>query len=85
MNDRDHLTCKETLQQLDDFLDSELDEKQMAMVRAHLKECDVCGSESAFEESVFTCIKEKLQDLPLPDGLKDRVFGRIDELRRERN
>ena len=42
MKDRDHLTCKETLQQLDDFLDSELDENQMAMVRAHLKECDAC-------------------------------------------
>ena len=83
MKETDHLTCKETLRRLDDYLDSELDESQMAMVRKHLKECDMCGGESAFEESVFTCIKEKIQSLPLPDGLKDRVFGRIDELRRE--
>ena len=83
MKETDRLTCKETLRQLDDYLDSELDEHQMAMVRSHLKECDMCGSESAFEVSVFTCIKEKIQSLPLPDGLKDRVFGRIDELRRE--
>ena len=83
MKEQDQLTCKETLRRLDDYLDRELDPQQMAMVRAHLKECDVCGPESAFEESVFTCIKEKLQDLPLPDGLKDRVLGRIDELRRE--
>ncbi len=83
MKETDRLTCKETLRRLDDYLDSELDEQQMAMVRKHLKECDVCDAESAFEESVFTCVKEKLQDLRLPDGLKDRVFGRIDELRRE--
>ncbi len=83
MKETDRLTCKETLRRLDDYLDSELDEQQMAMVRKHLKECEVCDAESAFEESVFTCVKEKLQNLPLPDGLRDRVFARIDELRRE--
>ncbi len=83
MKETDHLTCEETLRRLDDYLDSELDERQMAIVRKHLKECEECDAGSAFEESVFTCIKEKIQSLPLPDGLKDRVFGRIDELRRE--
>ncbi len=79
----DCVTCEETLRQLDDYLDSELDERQMATVRKHLKECESCDAGSAFEESVFACVKEKLQNLPLPDGLKDRVFERIDELRRE--
>ncbi len=79
----DCVTCEETLRQLDDYLDSELDERQMATVRKHLKECESCDAGSAFEESVFACVKEKLQNLPLPDGLKDRVFARIDELRRE--
>ena len=55
----------------------------MATVRKHLKECESCDAGSAFEESVFACVKEKLQNLPLPDGLKDRLFARIDELRRE--
>ncbi len=83
MKETDRFTCKETLRRLDDYLDNELDERQMAIVRKHLKECEECDAESAFEESVFTCVKEKLQNLPLPDGLKDRVFERIDELRRE--
>ena len=78
----DCVTCEETLRQLDDYLDSELDDRQMATVRKHLKECESCDAGSAFEESVFACVKEKLQNLPLPDGLKDRVFERIDELRR---
>ncbi len=79
----DRVTCEEALRQLDDYLDSELDERQMATVRRHLKECKACDAGSAFEESVFACVKEKLQNLPLPDGLKDRVFGRIEELRQE--
>ena len=79
----DCVTCEEALRQLDDYLDSELDEHQMATVRKHLKECEACEGGSAFEESVFTCVKEKLQTLPLPEGLKDRVFERINELRRE--
>ncbi len=83
MKETDRLTCKETLRRLDDYLDNELDEHHMAIVRKHLKECEACDAGSAFEESVFTCVKEKLQNLPLPDGLKERVFGRIDELRRE--
>ncbi len=83
MKETDRLTCKETLRRLDDYLDNELDERQMAIVRKHLKECEACDAGSAFEESFFTCVKEKFQNLPLPDGLKDRVFGRIDELRRE--
>ena len=83
MKETDRLTRKETLRRLDDYLDNELDERHMAIVRKHLKECEDCDAGSAFEESVFACVKEKLQNLPLPDGLKDRVLGRIDALRRE--
>ena len=40
----DRLTCEETFRQLDDYLDSELDQHEMALVRKHLKACDVCKS-----------------------------------------
>ena len=47
MKETDRLTCEEALRRLDDYLDSELDERQMAMVRRHLKECDMCCGRGA--------------------------------------
>jgi anti-sigma factor (TIGR02949 family) len=78
----DRLTCEETFRRLDDYLDRELDQDEMALVRKHLKACEVCESEYVFEDTVFTAVREKLQRVPLPDGLKERVFDRLEEMRR---
>ena len=78
----DRLTCKETFRRLDDYLDQELDPHEMALVRRHLKVCDVCESEYVFEDAVFTAVREKLQHVALPEGLKERVFQRLEKMRR---
>ena len=78
----DRLTCEETFRRLDDYLDRELDQDEMALVRKHLKVCEVCESEYVFEDAVFTAVRAKLQDVPLPEGLKQRVFDRLEEMRR---
>jgi len=44
--------------------------------------CEVCENEYVFEDAVFTAVREKLQDVPLPEGLKQRVFDRLEEMRR---
>jgi hypothetical protein len=54
----------------------------MALVRKHLKACDVCESEYVFEDTIFNAVRKKLQQVPLPDGLRDRVFARLEEMQR---
>ncbi len=78
----DRLTCEETFLRLDDYLDSELDQHEMALVRKHLKACDVCKSEYVFEDTIFNVVREKFRQVPLPDGLRDRVFARLEEMQR---
>jgi predicted anti-sigma-YlaC factor YlaD len=50
---KDRLTCEETFRRLDDYLDRELNHHEMALVRKHLKACDVC--ESAYGKSYARC------------------------------
>jgi len=78
----DRLTCEETFRRLDDYLDRELDQHEMALVRKHLKACDVCESEYVFEDTIFNVVRKKLWQVPLPEGLRDRVFARLEEMQR---
>ena len=77
MSEMDRGTCEEILRQLDDYLDRELNESEMAVVREHLNACEVCANGFEFEDTVLSAIRNKLQDAALPDGLKGRVFARL--------
>ncbi len=77
MSEMNRSTCEETVRRLNDFLDRELQESEMAIVREHLNACDVCADGFEFNGSVLDAIKAKLQDASLPDGLKGRVFARL--------
>jgi anti-sigma factor (TIGR02949 family) len=70
-------TCEETVRRLNDFLDRELQESEMAIVREHLNACEVCANGFEFNGSVLHAIKAKLHDASLPEGLKARVFARL--------
>ena len=82
MKEIDRLTCEETFRRLDDYLDRELSQHEMALVRKHLKACDVCESRYVFEDTIFDAVRKKLRQVPLPDGLRDRVFARLEEMQR---
>ncbi len=77
MSDMDRSTCEETVRRLNDFLDRELQESEMAIVREHLNACEVCANGFEFNGSVLHAIKAKLHDASLPDGLKGRIFARL--------
>jgi anti-sigma factor (TIGR02949 family) len=70
-------TCEEIVRRLDDYLDRELDESEMAVVREHINACEVCANGLEFEDTIISAIRSKLQDAALPDGLKGRVFARL--------
>ena len=77
MSEMDRSTCEETVRRLSDFLDRELQESEMAIVREHLNACDVCANGFEFNGSILQAIKAKLDDASLPEGLKARVFARL--------
>ncbi len=77
MSEMDRSTCEETVRRLNDFLDRELQESEMAIVREHLNSCEVCANGFEFNGSVLHAIKAILDDASLPDGLKGRVFARL--------
>jgi anti-sigma factor (TIGR02949 family) len=77
MSEMDRSTCEDTVRRLNDFLDRELQESDMAIVREHLNACEVCANGFEFNGSVLHAIKAKLHDASLPDGLKGRIFARL--------
>ena len=84
MSNTDDPTCEETVRRLDDYLDRELNENEMALVRQHLKTCELCANGVDFEGTVLNAIRSKLQEAPLPDGLRGRVFDRLRDMENEK-
>jgi anti-sigma factor (TIGR02949 family) len=73
----DQLTCEEVFARLDDYLDRELSDREMRLVREHLEICAVCASEHRFESGVLRGIREKLRRLAVPADLRARISARI--------
>ena len=68
-------TCEEAFRRLDDYLDHELSEAEMTLVRDHLEICAGCAREFNFEASVLKGVGDKLQKIDLPDTLQARILG----------
>jgi len=71
------LSCEETFRRLDDYLDRELNEEEMALVRVHLDECAVCSSEFRFEAGVIDSVRRKLRRIAAPPDLIQRISVRL--------
>ena len=72
-NDLDRMTCEEAFRRLDDFLDHELSDKEMGLVREHLEICAHCSREFGFERSVIARVREKLGRIDVPADLLARI------------
>jgi anti-sigma factor (TIGR02949 family) len=78
MSDRlNRKTCEEAFRRLDDFLDRRLSPGETKLVEDHLKICDACTREFAFEASVLSGIKQKLRRISAPPDLLDRILVRL--------
>ena len=62
---RNRLTCAETFERLDDYLDRELRTDEMHRVAEHLKTCVRCASEFTFESRLIVEIRSKLARLEI--------------------
>ena len=77
----DRNSCEQTFRLLDDFVDRELLPAEMLRVQAHLDTCVLCAAEFRFEAQMIQAIRDRVQRISVPTGLRDRV---AEALRRER-
>ena len=72
-------TCEEAFRRLDDYLDRELSEQEMLLVREHLEICAGCAREFEFESSLLRGVRDKLRQIELPPSLQARILGVLNE------
>lgn len=82
MSPLDRFTCEEAFRRIDDYLDRELADAEMARLHEHLETCAGCAAEFNFEASVIDGVKRKLRQIDMPGD----VFARLKlALEKERN
>jgi anti-sigma factor (TIGR02949 family) len=75
----DRLSCEEVFRRLDDYVDRELAEDEVRLVREHLETCAVCAAEYTFETSVLRNVRKKLGRVQAPPDLMAKIARRIAE------
>ena len=77
MTDRSGLTCIEVFNRLDDYLDRNLSDQELALVARHLDECLMCANEYRFEATVLERLKARLRRIEMPPHLLSSIMLRL--------
>lgn len=72
------LSCRQTFERMQDFLDRELSEEEMVLVKQHLDRCGVCAEEYVFEQSVIHFVKKGFSDCCIPTDLAGMIRKSLD-------
>ncbi len=67
-----HGKCSDAVERLYHYLDGELDEARMAMVKRHLDECLPCLEAFDFEAELRQIVARKCRE-PVPEQLRVRI------------
>lgn len=65
--------CRETITELDAFLDGELTDDVRAHIRGHLEGCTDCLSAFDFQAELKAAIRRKCSEEALPPGLLNKI------------
>jgi anti-sigma factor (TIGR02949 family) len=79
----DHYTCEQVVRLLDDFIDRELSSREMQQVQEHLDLCAICAAEFRFEAQTIRAIRERVQHIAVPSGLRERIAATLKAAREE--
>lgn len=77
MTNPSDLTCMEVFNRLDDYLDRNLSDDEVTLVRRHLDECAVCAGEYRFEATVLEGLKARLRRIDMPPHLLSSILLRL--------
>jgi anti-sigma factor (TIGR02949 family) len=69
--------CNDCVERLYAFLDLELDEKELASVRAHVAGCDDCGDELGLEARFLDRLRDCCTSEKAPMQLRERVILKL--------
>ncbi len=71
------MDCNDCVERLYAFLDLELDEKDLARVRAHVSGCDDCGDQLGFEARFLDRLRDCATSDVAPTELRARVIEKL--------
>ena len=71
--------CRETIRELDAFLDDELPDEVREHIRAHLGDCPDCHQAFDFQAELKLAIRRKCNNDEMPAGLLERIEMCFDE------
>ena len=77
--DVEEIDCLDAIELLYAYLDSELNEGDLAKFEHHLEHCKSCYSRSELESTLNERMKTSVKD-EAPDSLQDRLRDLIDKL-----
>ena len=77
MNKPTHLSCKDCVDRLGDFVDRELSAEEITAVEQHLEECFGCSREFRFEGAVLESIKATLRRVQAPPSLLEKIRDQL--------
>ena len=80
MNGHEHGKCREVMEHLDEYLDRELSEEDIAMLESHFEDCSACAEHAEFERAMLECVRKKVERLCAPKELLDRIRLVLDEI-----
>ncbi len=75
--------CREVLDKVYLYLDSEIDEHDCGAIKQHLDECGPCLRQYGLEQHVNSIVARSCGADVAPDSLKARVLARIQQVRIE--
>jgi mycothiol system anti-sigma-R factor len=67
--------CRETLREIERFLDGELDDDLIVGIRLHLSGCDPCTQRTEFRRHLKVMISSKCAERAVPPELLERING----------
>ena len=73
-NDVPGIDCRTAVQQLWDYLDQELTEDRMAVVRHHLETCERCLPHRDFGQRFLDALRATREEHLMPPEVKARVM-----------
>jgi mycothiol system anti-sigma-R factor len=76
--------CRETLQDLERFLDDELTVTVRAQIERHIRDCHPCAERTEFQRHLKLLIATKCGREQVPAELRDKILRLIREAEHER-
>ncbi|MDX6223143.1 MAG: hypothetical protein QOD91_2197 [Frankiales bacterium] len=75
--------CREVLEKVYLYLDSEVDDQDCSAIKAHLDECGPCLRQYGLEQHINAMVARTCGAEVAPSSLKLRVLARIQQVRIE--